>query len=188
MTGIIISVRTIELLREERARLLEVVAAIDLIIESNGQAPVPEKRQRHDQPTGRRPGRQAKYDWAMGQRMWEHDGAEVKEIAEFLQCTKSAVKGAKSRYGWGPKGSLAGKKEEKEDKPELVAQATQRKLGPPPTPKPKSRKSQSNRASAPSVKCPNCDRPTTMTPCTHCHMVLPKAVVNKLAAAQIEGS
>ena len=155
MTGLI-SVRTIEILREERTKLLETVAHIDAIIEANGHAPVPDKRQkRHDQPTGRRPGRKARYDWAMGRTLWEKDGAEVKGMAEVLQGTKGGGKGAQKRYGWAPRGSLSATKTPEQEPvvpyqltEALVEQATERRVSPP---KPKPRAYQPTRGKPPSV-------------------------------------
>lgn len=94
-----ISARTIELLREERKKLLEAVGHIDSLLEFDGAKPEPDGRTRHDVPSGRPVGRGTKYDWSEGQVMYER-GAMFKEIADTLGCSVSAAKSSKRRYGW----------------------------------------------------------------------------------------
>lgn len=100
-----ISARTVELLREERLKLLEAIGHIESLLNFDGAAPAgSDERPRHDKPTGRPPGRGAVYDWDVGLAMYQ-SGEPVKKIADRLRCSLSAVKSAKRRYGWRRKKS-----------------------------------------------------------------------------------
>jgi hypothetical protein len=81
--------------------LISAVEHIDALLtwaEEEAAAPV-EERTRHDQPTGRAPGRQPRYNWARGKKLYEQ-GIKVAAIADALGCSTSAVKGHKQRHGW----------------------------------------------------------------------------------------
>lgn len=95
-----ITARTIEVLREERARLISGIERIDAVLEVAGVSNGETRRIRHDQPTGRRSGRERKYDWDRGSIMYETEGASVRAIADELGCSQGAVKNAKQRDGW----------------------------------------------------------------------------------------
>ena len=98
--------RTMELLREDRLKLLDAVAHIDYLLdfaESNGAAQrekFVDTRKSHHVPTGRPRGRQSKYDWVLGQKMFENENKKVKDIADRLGCSVSAVKGRIMRCKW----------------------------------------------------------------------------------------
>lgn len=94
-----IGARTVELLREERGKLLKAVEHIDALLAFDGAAPAGDERDRHDVPTGRPVGRGAKYNWEAGRGMYGA-GAPYAKIADALGCSVSAVKQAKKRYSW----------------------------------------------------------------------------------------
>lgn len=95
-----ISARTLEVLREERARHVKVIERIDDVLKIVGGSTGLDERPRHDVPTGHGSGRRQQYDWQRGRVMYEEEDAPVPAIADALGCSKSAVKGAKLRDGW----------------------------------------------------------------------------------------